>query len=133
MKPYLSKTSKCGAALALALLYAPLAAVAVLSFNSSRHGLAWKGFTFDWYSRLFSNETILEAARNTLVLAAASAAIATPLGTLLALGATRAPWPKRARRFIDLCVYLPIVTPDILFAAALVVAFAALRPLSALF
>ena len=50
-------------------LYLPLLSVAVFSVNATRYGLVWKGFTLDWYTKLFENEIILEAAWNTLVLA----------------------------------------------------------------
>lgn len=121
------------ALLALAFLYLPLLAVGVASVNSARHGFAWRGFSLQWYARLFANAEIREAARNTLVLAVGSTAIATVLGTLLAVGMSRYPWPRRLRGALDLIVYLPVVTPDIIFAAALVVAFGVLRTASAWF
>lgn len=111
----------------LGFLYAPLAAVAVMSVNAARHGYAWRGLSLQWYAKLFEDEYVLEAARNTLVLAAVSTAVATVLGTLLAIGIWRFPWPKWLRGMLDFTVYLPVVTPDIIFAAALVVAFGVLR------
>src|SRR5439155_16310645 len=116
-----------------ALLYLPLLAVAGLSFHRSRFGISWQGFTFDWYSRLWQNDVVLHAARNTLILAVASTAIATLLGTMLALGIARFRWPRAVENAFDTIVHLPIVTPDIIFAAALVVAFRALRALTGLF
>ena len=117
----------------LALLYAPLLAVAVLSVNAARFGTTWKGFTLKWYAGLLRNADILAAGRNTLILAAVSTALATVLGTLLALGLARVPWPRWTRRLLDLLLYLPVVTPDILFAGALVVAFRLLREVWAAF
>ena len=67
-------------------LYLPLVAVAVFSVNATRYGLVWRGFTLDWYFKLFHNEFILEAAWNTLVLAVVSTIVATILGTVLAIG-----------------------------------------------
>lgn len=121
------------ALLTLGFLYAPMLAVAVFSVNKSRYGLTWRGFTLDWYRHLLDNEFILDAARNTFVLAVVSTAVATVLGTLLAIGMARFPWPRWVRGFLDLLVYLPVVTPDIVFAAALVVAFGLLRVVSGLF
>ncbi len=117
----------------LVFLYLPMLAVAVFSVNASRYGLTWRGFTLNWYAKLFSNEYVLEAARNTLILAVVSTLIATVLGTLLALGMSYYPWPKRFRNYLDFMVYLPVVTPDIIFAAALVVAFGLLRGISSIF
>jgi len=111
----------------LALLYLPLLAVVVFSVNASRHGFVWRGFTLGWYAKLLQDEYVLELTRNTLVLAFVSTAIATVLGTLLALGMQRFPWPKPARFAMELVLQLPVVTPDIVFAAAMVVMFGLLR------
>jgi spermidine/putrescine transport system permease protein len=111
----------------LALLYLPLAAVAALSLNAARFGVAWKGFSLRWYAQLASNGLVLSAAANTLVLAAVSTAVSTVLGTLLALGLERYPWPRWLRRTIDAVVYVPVVTPDIVFAVGMLLAFEAVR------
>ena len=117
----------------MAFLYLPLIGVAVFSVNSARRGLVWKGFTLDWYYKLFENEWILEAAWNTLVLALVSTVIATILGTILAIGMDRFPWGKRTNGFLDIILHIPVVIPDIILAAALVVAFGLLRMVSSLF
>jgi len=117
----------------LAFLYVPLLAVAVFSVNATRYGLAWRGFTLGWYAKLMHNEVILNAAWNSLVLAVVSTVIATILGTALAIGMDRFPWTKKVGTTFDLLLHLPVVVPDIIFAAALVVAFGLLRMLSSLF
>jgi len=108
-------------------------AVAVFSVNATRYGLTWRGFTLDWYIKLFQNEFILEAAWNTLVLAVVSTIVATILGTVLAIGMDRFPWGKKTDTFLDLVLHIPVVIPDIILAAALVVAFGLLRVISSLF
>lgn len=114
-------------------LYLPLAAVAVFSVNATRYGLVWRGFTLDWYTKLIQNEFILEAAWNTLVLAVVSTLVATVLGTVLAIGMDRFPWSRKTNTFLDLVLHIPVVIPDIILAAALVVAFGLLRAVSSLF
>jgi spermidine/putrescine transport system permease protein len=121
------------ALLVLGFLYAPLLAVGVMSVNAARYGFAWRGFSLQWYAGLFHDPQVLEAARNTLILAVVSTAAATVLGTMLAIGAWRFPWPAWMRRGLDVTVYLPVVTPDIIFAAALVIAFWVLQHVSAAF
>ncbi|GDY13227.1 spermidine/putrescine ABC transporter permease [Planctomycetota bacterium] len=116
----------------IGLLYVPLLAVAVASFNAGRHGVAWKGFTVDWYVKLLGNQVVAEATVNTLLVAGISTIVATVLGTLLALGLARTPWPRPVRGGLDVLIHLPVVTPDIILAAALVVAFAVLRLLGPL-
>ncbi len=118
---------------AMAFLYLPLVAVAVYSVNASRHGVGWTGFTLDWYAKLFNNELVMQAAGKTLLLAVVSTAVSTVLGTLLAIALERYPWPGWLRGIMDTLVELPIVTPDIIFAAALVVAFSVLQTASTFF
>jgi spermidine/putrescine transport system permease protein len=110
-------------------LYLPLVAVAAMSLNASRFGVAWKGFTLKWYAQLLHNDVVLAAAGNTLLLATVSTIVATVLGTFLALGLERFPWPRWMRRIIDGIVYVPVVTPDIVFAVGMLLAFEAVREL----
>ena len=117
----------------MGFLYLPLFGVAVFSVNAARRGLVWQGFTLDWYIKLFSNEWILEAAVNTLVLAVVSTLVATVLGTVLAIGMDRFPWGRRTSNFLDIILHIPVVIPDIILAAALVVAFGLLRLISGIF
>jgi spermidine/putrescine transport system permease protein len=115
------------AAATLAFLYLPLAAVAALSLNAARHGVIWRGFSLKWYAALAGNGLVLAAAANTLILAAVSTLAATILGTLLALGLERFPWPRWVRRVVEGVVYVPVVTPDIVFAVGMLLAFEAAR------
>ena len=108
-------------------LYLPLLAVAAMSLNAARFGVAWKGFSFRWYVQLAHNSVVLQAGLNTLILAAVSTAAATVLGTFLAIGLERFPWPRWVRRFVDGVVYVPVVTPDIVFAVGMLLAFEAVR------
>jgi spermidine/putrescine transport system permease protein len=117
----------------VAFLYLPLMAVAVFSVNSARRGIVWQGFTLDWYAKLFQNEWILEAGWNTLVLAVVSTVVATILGTMVALGMDRFPWSRRTSTALDVILHIPVVIPDIIMAAALVVIFGLLRAWSSVF
>jgi spermidine/putrescine transport system permease protein len=117
-----------GALLAFALLYLPLLTVMAYSFNAGRYGYEWKGFTLRWYGQL-GDERIVAATWHSLALAVGSTIGATPLGTMLAIGLKRAAWRPRMRTFAEGLVNLPIVTPDITFAAALAAFFLVLRQL----
>ena len=57
------------AAFILIFLYAPIATLMVLSFNASKSRSHWGGFTLEWYSSLFGDERIMQAFRNTIVIA----------------------------------------------------------------
>jgi len=50
-----------------------LVVVALFSFNASRHGVAWSGFSLEWYRSLPGNELAIGAMKNSLTLAVSSA------------------------------------------------------------
>lgn len=118
---------------ALALLFLPLLFVAAESFNANRFGQSWGGFTLQWYAKLAQNGMIMLGTWNTLFVATVSTLVSTLLGTLLAIGLHRTPWPKRIRLAIQSTIELPVVTPDILIAVTLVGAYGVLRQLSSVF
>ncbi len=96
-------------------LYLPIAILMVLSFNRSGLPTSWGGFSLEWYGALFANPKIAAAAWNSLVVAFWSTAIATVLGTLLALGVERAR-PSAGREAL---LFAPMIVPDIVLAIAL--------------
>ncbi|MFM1846767.1 MAG: hypothetical protein RL417_241 [Pseudomonadota bacterium] len=106
-------------------MYIPIMVVAVFSFNDSKHGVAWKGFTTKWYGVLFGNEQALSATVNSLILAGSSAAISTVLGTLLGYGLSRYWFP--AKKTVSTLMYIPVIIPDILMAVALLMFYGVLR------
>lgn len=120
-----------GAGLVYALLYVPILAVAVYSFNAARHGGPWAGFTWEWYARLLDSPDKLAALRNTAVLAVSSTAIATVLGTLLGFGLTRYAFP--GRKLFAWLMYVPVVIPDVVMAIALLMFFSLVHEAVGLF
>lgn len=106
-------------------IYAPIAVVIVYSFNAARFGAGWEGFTFKWYSVLWQNSAALAAAKNTVIVAGSSTAIATVLGTLLGYGLTRFHFP--GRRLFDQVLYVPVFIPDIVLAVALLLFYSLLQ------
>jgi spermidine/putrescine transport system permease protein len=111
--------------LLLTLLYLPIGVVVVQSFNQSRYGVQFTGFTLDWYARLLTNQRLLEYLGNTLVLALVSTLLATALGTLLALGLAR--YRFKLRPLLQTLLYLPVVLPDVVMGIALLLMFSFLR------
>jgi spermidine/putrescine transport system permease protein len=51
------------------VMYLPILVLAFYSFNSSPYSATWQGFTLDWYTKLFSDERILSALKNSLIVA----------------------------------------------------------------
>lgn len=99
-------------------LYVPLVIIVVYSFNASRHGLSWTGFSLEWYRALAGNAVALAAVKNSLILAAASSAISTILGTLLGYHIF-----KRNSERLAALLHLPICLPDIVQAVAMLLFF----------
>lgn len=102
---------------AYAFLHVPLLVLAVFSFNSSKFTI-WQGFSLEWYKAAFANEGLVEAAINSLVIAVASTAIATIVGTLCAYGL----WKRRAP-ILSSSLYLSLVTPEIVTGISLLALF----------
>ena len=110
--------------LVFAFLYIPIAVLIALSFNDAGLPTAWSGFSLKWYGALAGNRQILSAALNTLIVASISTAIATLLGTLLAIGVeTR----RRKGRALEALIFAPMIIPDIVLAIALLSFFSMLN------
>lgn len=115
----------------LFFLYAPLAVVALYSFNSINSSAVFAGVSLRWYAALFSDSTILSAAYNSLTLAITSSVIATVIGTLLGYGM----YTYRHRRlgWLIWLVYLPIVMPDIVYGISQMSFFTSISNATGLF
>lgn len=70
----------------LAITYIPIVVLIVYSFTDARALGSWSGFSFALYAELFSDGSVLEAFKNSLIVALVSAFFATILGTLAAIG-----------------------------------------------
>jgi spermidine/putrescine transport system permease protein len=108
-----------------AFLYAPILVVIVYSFNSARFSTGWRGFTWQWYSSLASNQPLLDAALNSLILAVSVATTATILGGIAALCIHRYRFP--GKRVLQGGIYLLTISPDIVMGISLLIFFVALK------
>ena len=111
-------------------LYAPMVVLIVFSFNTSRTNIVFEGVVnqgpcgpFYWYCQLFRNDDVMDAARNTLIIATTSTFIATVTGTLAAIGLHRFQFP--GKRFSEVTMYTPVVTPEIVMGIGILVLFSA--------
>jgi ABC-type spermidine/putrescine transport system permease subunit II/spermidine/putrescine-binding protein len=115
----------CSATITYVFLYAPIAVVALYSFNARRYGMVWSGFTTQWYGQLLRSPEKILAAENTIVLAIASTAVSTLLGTMLGYGLSRYGFP--GKKLFSWLMYIPVVIPDIVMAVAMLLFFSLLR------
>jgi spermidine/putrescine transport system permease protein len=104
--------------LAYAFLYAPLVIVVTYSFNDSRLNAEWVGFTLSWYQKLFQNEKMLVAARNSLIIGLTASAVSTVLGTMAGYALYRF-----RTRLLPVLVLAPIAIPEILMGVSLLIFF----------
>jgi ABC-type spermidine/putrescine transport system permease subunit II len=106
--------------LVFAFLYAPILALVAYSFNAGKTQSVWKGFTLDWYLVALRNREILDCVKSSLIVGAATALVATLLGTLAGLALAKR-FPGRAASAG--LIFLPILIPEIVLAVALLTLF----------
>jgi ABC-type spermidine/putrescine transport system permease subunit II len=109
---------------ALVGMYLPVAATFVYSFNASRIGTVWTGFSLAGYRELLAQTDLWRALLASCVIAAAASSISVASGTLAALGLAQ--WRPRPRKLANAVLALPLVTPDVITALALAMFFGAL-------
>ncbi len=107
-----------------AILYIPIFTLIFFSFNKGESTAVFSGFSFDWYVKLFSDETAFIALRNTLILAVCSSLLATIIGTAAAEGIhkMRSKWLKST---VTSVTNIPMMNPDIVTGVSFMLFFAA--------
>ncbi len=102
-------------------LFAPIALVALFSFNSTRSLQRFEGFSLEWYRTFFNDESLRESLFASLQIAFVTTIVATALGTMLAFGLVRSRtrWSGTA----NVLMLVPLVTPEIVAAVSGLVLF----------
>ncbi|MGH3306065.1 MAG: ABC transporter permease [Nocardioides sp.] len=99
----------------------PVLIAVQFSFNDGRSRSSWQGFSTQWYccaeGSVGEDPSLLLALQNSLILAAATVLVATPLGVMLAMGLTR--WRSRSSSVANGIALVPLVTPEIVIGSAL--------------
>ncbi|MFL7011873.1 spermidine/putrescine ABC transporter permease PotC [Enterovibrio norvegicus] len=107
--------------LVYAFLYIPIIILIVNSFNESKFGMEWKGFTTKWYTQLLSNDSLVQAAGNSLTIAVFSATAAAVIGSLTAVALYR--YRFRGKGFVNGMLFVVMMSPDIVMAISLLALF----------
>jgi len=105
-------------------LFLPILVMAVFGFNDieGRFNFTWQGFTLDHWQNLFSRYPALnQSLINSLVVGVISTVVATTFGTLIGLALTR--YEYRGRGPLNMLIFLPIATPEIVLGASLLALF----------
>ena len=101
-------------------LFLPLLVLIVYSFNDST-GMHWTGFSLRWYNRLLASRELWRAFANSLIVAVSSAATATVLGTIGAIGVN---WYRfKLRGYVQTISFLPMILPEIIIGVSLSIFF----------
>jgi len=104
-----------------AWFYIPIVILIVNSFNASRFGINWQGFSTQWYSLLMNNDSLIQAAQHSLIMGVLSASCATLIGSLTAVALYR--YRFRGKPFVSGMLFVVMMSPDIVMAISLLVLF----------
>lgn len=107
--------------LVYAFLYTPILILIVNSFNSSKFGMKWGGFTTKWYEQLLNNDSLMQAAWHSITIAVFSATAAAIIGSLTAVALFR--YQFRGKKFVNGMLFVVMMSPDIVMAISLLALF----------
>ena len=103
------------------VLYIPVLVMMIFSFNDQRYNYYWNGFTTEWYSKLFTNSTVIGSLWYSIIIAVLATVISVTIATIGALGLRK--YEFRGRKFINNMLFIPIIVPEIVLAVALLIIF----------
>ncbi|MDA5133172.1 MAG: spermidine/putrescine ABC transporter permease PotC [Psychrobacter sp.] len=103
------------------LLYLPIIVLVVMSFNKSKIGYNWGGFSLKWYESLFNNQAMLDAFWHSIVLGLVAATVSTVIGTLTALALHR--YDFRGKGLLNGLLFVLMMSPEIVLAISLLALF----------
>lgn len=121
----LSNLSKCYTFIIYLFLYLPIFILVLFSFNESKLNAIWTGFSLKWYKNLIYNYSILEALKNSLIIAFVSSIIAVMIGTITAVAMYK--YKFKGKNAMDAMLYVPIVIPEIVMGISLLAFFSELQ------
>ena len=104
------------------LLYIPIGALVLFSFNSTANTGKLTGLSLYWYKELFSSPDTFVALKNTLVLALCAAVVSTIIGTAAMVGINRM---KRVymQKAVMSVTNIPMMHPDIVTGISMMLLF----------
>jgi spermidine/putrescine transport system permease protein len=111
------------AGLGFVYLFAPIVWIVVFSFNApeGNFNLVWQEFTLDNWADPFAEEALTDSLWVSLRIALVSTAIATVLGSLIAIAISR--YRFRGHEGVNIFLVLPLTTPEIVLGSSLATLF----------
>ena len=109
-------------ALILVFLYIPIFFVALFSFDTNQL-MSWpmSGFTFQWYSKFFSDQAMITSLMNSIKVAASSIGIAMVIGVPAAIAIDR--FSFKGKGAFQKLLIMPFVVPGVLGGISLLTFF----------
>ncbi len=107
--------------LVYAFIYTPIAVMVVFSFNDQRINYYWKGFTFKWYEKLFTDSDLLSYLWLSLFIAVLATVISVIIGTIGALGLMR--FEFMLKKVVNTSLYIPVVIPEVVMGLSLLMLY----------
>ncbi|MFI0809216.1 ABC transporter permease [Streptomyces echinatus] len=104
-----------------ALLYLPIAVVALFSFNSKKSLTVFGGFSLRWYRAFAQDDVLLASLGTSLRISLVAMAGSVLLGVALALGLVRS--RTRLGSLAGLVMLVPLITPEIVTGVASMLLF----------
>ena len=111
--------------LVLLFIYLPIGYVVLFSFNESKSLTNFTGFSLRWYENMLQDETMLQSIYYTLLTAVIATAVSTVVGTVAAIGLSKA--RPLVRSLILEINNLPVLNPDIVTAIGLMLLFISVK------
>jgi spermidine/putrescine transport system permease protein len=99
-------------------LYLPIFLLIAYSFNDSRIGITWVGFTMKWYKILFADTQLIDAARNSVIIALIASTVSVILGTFAGVALHKYKVP-----YLSTLVMIPVAAPELLVGVSLLLFF----------
>jgi len=132
LSPYMSPVERAWyyalrilCALVLLFLIVPVLVIVPLSFNSGSFLVyPLQGFSLRWYEALFTSADWMRSLKNSMLVAPAATFLAVVLGTLAAVGLTRAEF--RGKALLMTILISPMVVPVVIIGVASYLFFAPL-------
>jgi spermidine/putrescine transport system permease protein len=101
-------------------MFAPIAVVLLLAFNSSQFGgFPIEGFSLRWFHRLAENDAIVRAFKTSLSLGLLTALVSTSIGVLASLALVR--YQFRGKDLITTLLISPVLVPETVLAVGLLI------------
>jgi spermidine/putrescine transport system permease protein len=111
---------------AVVYLFLPIVVMIAFSFNdpAGRQNITWQGFTLQNYVDVWGRPDVTGPMVSSLIVAVVATIIATALGTLIGMALTR--YDFRGRSGLNLLIFIPMATPEIIMGASLLSLFVTL-------